>query len=301
MIAVSTVWNAARHGGYASAVRELTGLGHRAVALDGDALHGDAAAAARDAQAAKGRIVVLFAPRPRAAARRVAGELAPALCAPREETRDVAVRAALAAADAAVRAGTPRVVLRAGRLPEIEGGDRETVWVDRMHTEGASDALRADVRRTLVAERSDRERALDGLCRSLHALSRARPEVHWLLETPDSPTGLPLPAETEHVLDDLRGRRLGYWHDAAHAARLGVLGAASPDEWLGRLAAATAGVTLADWSPIADRMPPGSGHVQWRALRFQMREGMFRVLALDPEYPAALLDDTLREVRNLGF
>jgi len=299
VIAISTSWNAARHTGWTDAVRELAHLGHRHVALDGAALHSDAVAAGRAAREGRGRVVALFAPGAGSVAGSVMG-VAPSLCAPRVDATRRAIQAARAAAEAAEQAGTPRVILRAGRVPVLDA-DREQTWLEQMRNHGTSDALRADVRHTLVADRVSRERCLESLCRSLHTLVKARPDTHWLLETPDSPLGLPLPDEAEIVFAELPGTKIGYWHDSGHAARLAVLGAAPQDEWLGRLAPATRGVTLADWSPIADRMPPGSGSVQWRSLRFQVNDGMFRVLALDPEYPAALIDDTLREVANLGF
>ena len=293
MIAISTSWNAPRHAGWTDAVRELARLGHRHVALDGGALHSDAAAAGQAARDNRGKVVALFAPA-------FGDALGPSLCSPREELAKVARKAALAAAAAAEQAGTPRVVLRPGRLPTVDGG-REQTWLERMQNQGTSEALRADVRHTLVADRVIRERCLEMLCRSLHVLIKARPDTHWLLETPDSPLGLTLPDEAEMVFAEFPRTKLGYWHDSGHAARLAVLGAAPQEEWLGRLARVARGVTLADWSPIADRMPPGSGSVQWRSLRFQVNDAMHRVLAIDPEYPAALLDDTLREVGNLGF
>jgi len=297
VIAISTSWNATRHGGWADAVRELGRLGHRHVVLDGDALHGDAGAAGRAAKEVRGKVIALFAPSPHARA----GAPGPALCSPRAEVARVAIQASLAAANAAARAGASRVIVRPGRLPALEGADRDAAWVERMQTEGSSDALCADVRQTVAADHADRERCLEALCRSLHVLLKKSPDTKWLLETPSSPLGLALPEEAELVFNEFRGRKLGYWHDSGHAARLAVLGMSQQDEWLGRLGHVTHGVTLSDWSPIAERMPPGSGLVQWRQLRFQVKEGMFRVLALDPEYPSPLIDDTLREVGNLGF
>lgn len=293
MIAISTSWNSPRHAGWADAVRELARLGHPYVALDGGVLHPDAAEAGRAVREARGKVVALFAPRP-------ADPTGAGLCAPRDDVVRVALRAAKAAGAAAEKAGTPRVIVRAGRVPAVES-DREETWLEQMRNRGATDALRADVRHTLLTDRDLRERCLEALCRSLHTLAKARPDTHWLLETPDSPLGLPLPEEAEMAFAELPGAKVGYWHDSGNAARLQTLGAAPQEEWLGRLAPFARGVTLADWSPIADRMPPGSGSVQWRALRFQVHDGMFRVLALDPEYPAALIDDTLREVSNLGF
>jgi len=258
VIAISTSWNATRHGGWADAVRELARLGHRHVVLDGDALHSDARAAGRAAKEGRGKVIALFAPAPRAQA----GVPGHALCSPSAQVARVAVKQALAAAVAAGRAGAARVILRPGRLPTFDGRDRDDAWVERMQAEGMTDALRAEVRQTVADDRSDRERCLEALCRSLHSLLKQRPDAKWLLETPDSPMGLALPEEMELVFNEFRGKKLGYWHDSGHAARLAVLGVAAQDEWLGRLGHVTHGVTLADWSPIAQRKPPGSGHVQ---------------------------------------
>jgi sugar phosphate isomerase/epimerase len=293
VIAISTSWNAPRHAGWTDAVRELARLGHRHVALDGAALHADAADAAAALRETRGKVVALFAPASEDGS-------VPTLCAPPGKAARVAIKAALAAGRAAEKAGTSRVVLRGPRLPSLDDS-REAAWREQMQNHGAGDTLRADVRRVLTEDQADRERCLESLCRSLHELIRARPDTHWLVETPSTPVALPLPEEAEMLFAEFPQARLGYWHDSGNAARLAVLGAASQDEWLGRLGRVARGVTLADWSPIADRMPPGSGHVQWRALRFQVSDGMHRVLALDPEYPAALIDDTLREVGNLGF
>ena len=122
-----------------------------------------------------------------------------------------------------------------------------------------------------------------------------------MLETPATTGGIPDPAEAELVFGELRGRRIGWWHDAGNAARLHALGAVDAQEWLARLGARTEGLTLSDWSPSAARMPPGSGTVDWRALRSQASASMERVLRLDPIHPPALLEDALREASALGF
>ncbi len=298
MIAVSTSWNAARHAGWAPAAAELFALGHRAVALDGAALHADARAVRDTVRAAKGELVALFAPelsrdeagRPRGAS----------LVSPRDEVRAPAVAAARAAGAAALAAGTTRVVLRAGELPDVDP-TREARWLERLSREGTSDALAADVRAAVDGSRRDRDRFVEALCRALFELTRALPDVEWLLETPSRTGGLPRPDETEAVFAELPGRRLAYWHDAAHAARLHALGAVAADEWLARLGPRCAGVTISDWTPSASGLPPGAGTVAWPALRAQLGSSMTRVLRLDASFPAPLLNDALREARSLGL
>jgi hypothetical protein len=298
MIAVSTSWNADRHPGWAPAAAELVRLGHAAVALDAAALHSDAAAARRAVRAAKGEIVALFAPAPRRdETGRAASE---GLVSPRADARAAAVAAAAAAAKAALDAGTTRVVLRAGELPALDPS-REARWVDRLAREGRSDALTAEIAAALAADRPSRERFVDALCRSLFELSRAAPDAQWLLATPSSIAGLPAPEEAETVFGELPGRRIGYWHDAAHAARLAALGAVPAEEWLARLGARAAGVTVCDWSPSAPCLPPGAGVVAWTALRGQLTAAMTRVLRADPSWPAPLVADALREAASLGL
>jgi len=100
-------------------------------------------------------------------------------------------------------------------------------------------------------------------------------------------------------------RKVGCWHDAAHAARLGALGVADPRDWLARAGAATLGVTVCDWSPPVfgggggGRTPPGAGTVDWAGLRSQLAAPMLRVLRLPPDLPAAFVGDALREAARL--
>jgi sugar phosphate isomerase/epimerase len=298
MISVSTAWNAPRHAGWASAVGELVALGRASVALDGAALHPDAAAAARAVRAAKGGVVALFAPAPRRADAGVAAS--EGLVSPSPDRRAAAVAAALAAGRAAMDAGTTRVVLRAGELPELDAS-REARWLDRLAREGSSDALSREIAEGLAASRRARPRFVDALCRALFDLSRAAPDARWLLETPRSSSGFPSPDEAEAVFDELRGRRVGYWHDAAHAARLAALGVVPADEWLARLGDRAGGVTIADFAGTSDGLPPGAGVVDWTSLRGQLSAAMPRVLRLDASFAAPLLADALRQAAALGL
>jgi len=298
VIAVSTAWNAARHAGWAPAAAELFALGHRAVALDGAALHADARAVRETVRAAHGELVALFAPelaRDEAGRARGAG-----LVSPRDDVRSPAIAAARAAGAAALAAGTTRVVLRAGELPDVDPA-REARWAERLVREGRTGALAAEVRASVDGARRDRDRFVEALCRALFELTRALPDVEWLLETPARASGLPRPDEAEAVFAELPGRRLGWWHDAAHAARLHALGAVPADEWLARLARRTGGVTISDWAPSGSGLPPGAGTVAWPALRAQLGSSMIRVLRLDASFPAPLLDDALREAQSLGL
>jgi sugar phosphate isomerase/epimerase len=301
MISVSTAWNADRHAGWTSAAAELLALGHASIAFDGAALHPDAAAAGRAVRAAKGEVVALFAPRDRTESDTVRSfSTSGGLVSLRPERRAVAVAAALAAARAAMDAGTTRVVLRVGELPELDAS-RESRWLDRLVRDGRTDALTREIADALAASRKDRDRFVESLCRAVFELTRGAPDVRWLMETPSSASGFPRPDEAEIVFGELPGRRIGYWHDAGHAARLAALSVVPAEEWLSRLGPRAGGATLVDWSPTAGGLPPGAGVVDWTTLRGQLTAAMPRVLRLDPSFPAPLLADALREAAALGF
>lgn len=293
------------------AVRELLGLGAEGVALDGPALQADTAAAGREVRAAKADLVALFAPGPqRDAASPVDGG---GLVDPRPERRALAVAAAVAAGRAALSAGTDVVVLRAGTIPVLDG-TREDRWTARLGREGMTDALRDEIAAATAHLARDRPRFLESLCRSVWDLSRAVPEVRWCVETPASLAGAPFPDEIAAFFSELRGRRVGWWHDTAHAARLGAFGVADPRAWLEAAGTATLGVTVSDWSPPAfgdaygqsgaasiGRTPPGAGIVDWTSLRAQLSAPMLRVLRLPPDVPSAFLRDAIGEAaRRVG-
>jgi sugar phosphate isomerase/epimerase len=216
------------------------------------------------------------------------------LSSPRDETRAEALRVALRAAACAADAGTGVVVRRPG------GRDDPADWDERRRRGAAIDAVRDEAAKRRDEHAAHRHRHLDALCRALHDLCRAHPDVMWLLETPAAVCGVPWPGDVNQVLDELPGRRLGYWHDTAHAARLHALGVAPAESWLEAAGGVARGVTLSDWSPSASRLPPGAGVADFGALRPQLTPGMSRVLALGPTLPAAFLDEAVRQAEAIA-
>jgi sugar phosphate isomerase/epimerase len=297
MLAISTAWNAERCGGWAAACAELVAAGRLRIALDGPTVYPDAAAAKQTVRAAKGAIVAAFAPPVRRAESGPGGAVG--LASPREEERVRALEVALRTAAAAVAAGTGLVVLRSGGVPAI--GRRDDEWRESMRRDGVTDAVIAEALTCVKADAVHRPRFLDALCRSLHALTTQLPDVTWLLETPSAVGGLPLPDEMRLVLEDLPRRRIAYWHDAGHAMYLGALGVVHAESWISELGPRTLGVTATDWSPQGGGFPPGSGSVDWTALRSQINDTMLTVLRLDPSFPPTFLPEAVRQAEALGL
>lgn len=294
VLTLSTAWNVERAAGWAAAAADLVARGFNHVALDGPVLYPDAAGAAASVRAAKGSIDLLFAPSPFAVnGGRLSSAAAVGLSSPREEARADALRVALRAAACAADARTGTVVLRAGGI-----GD-PAAWDEHLRRGGPAAELASDVHLRREEQSRHRHRALDATCRALHLLCRAHPDVSWLLETPSAVCGLPWPEEIGLILAELPGRRLGYWHDTAHAARLDALGAIAAESWLEAAGDVTHGVTLSDWSPSASGLPPGAGTADFASLRPQLTPRMTRVLALSPTLPAAFLDEAVRQAEGI--
>jgi sugar phosphate isomerase/epimerase len=121
-----------------------------------------------------------------------------------------AVRAAVATARTL---GCPRVVLEPGAVPmtgEIEAedlGDPGYRWT-------------AERAQALLARRKvGRNAAVDRTCRELWGLARAFPDVEFSLTAGRSLRAVADLGGLADVFEDLKGLRLGYWHDAAVCAR----------------------------------------------------------------------------------
>lgn len=190
-----------------------------------------------------------------------------------------AVAAVTSAVRLAQELGARRVVLEPGivTVPGESGttdlGERTAVWT----TERA---------RTQLARRNGvLNRALDASCRSLHSLTKAFPEVDFALTSSRHIFGLGEAGALEAIFEDLAGRRLSYWHDAAIEARRADLLGESPGRSLDRFGNLISGMTLGDSADGQLYLPPGAGGVDYGLVSaYRTRHaGRFPVvLELDP-------------------
>ncbi|MCB9889420.1 MAG: hypothetical protein H6836_07555 [Planctomycetes bacterium] len=189
--------------------------------------------------------------------------------------------AAYAAVESAVRlahaVGCPRVILEPGVVPQVDGAETELTSPVGMSEERAA---------ALLARRNaGLDRALDRVCRLLHALCRTHPEIRFCLTNSRDALGIGDQDGLPALFEDLSRCGLGYWHDAvAGAARQHWLGQ-EPGQVLESCSKFLCGMTLGDYCEGRKDLPPGVGGVDYPLLSaYRVRSGRSFPVAveLDP-------------------
>jgi sugar phosphate isomerase/epimerase len=182
------------------------------------------------------------------------------LAAAKDGERDTAVRAVRQAVAVARQVRCPVVVLDPGVVPvmgEIDAedlGDPSVQWAPPR-----VDAL-------LARRRVGRNAALDRVCREVFQLIRSFPDIDFCLTQSRSLRGIADVTAVQDICEDLAHLRVGYWHDAALAARREQVGLEPQGEWLERFANRCRGMSLGDGSPDGVYLPPGAGGVDYGML-----------------------------------
>lgn len=201
----------------------------------------------------------------------------------RDGERQLARRAVHEAVVTARTIGQPIVVLDVGVVPMVgdipaeDLGDPQVRW-----TKEAADALQA-------RRKVGRNAAVDRVCRELFDRIRDYPDVHFCLTQSRSLRAILDVAALRDICEDLAGKRVGYWHDAAICARRQqVLGEPS-GEWLEVFGNRCRGMSLGDASPDGLYLPPGAGGVDYGMLASYVPSSgaaLPVVLELDVSVPA---------------
>ena len=188
------------------------------------------------------------------------------------------MRAVQAAVGVARAIGCPRVILEPGLVPvggEIE--EEDLGEPDYQWTPERADAL-------LARRKVQRNQALDHACRSIHTLARSFSDIQFCVAAGRNLRSVADQAGLRDLFDDLSQLPLGYWHDAAVAARreqeLGV----AQGEWLELFGNRLQGMSLGDASRGGMYQPPGSGGVDYALLATYVPRSApcSGVLELDP-------------------
>ena len=138
----------------------------------------------------------------------------------------------------------------------------------------------------LVARRrAVRNGALDRACREIYSLVKSFPDMEFCLCSGRSLRTLADRVSLQDLFEDLQQLQLGYWHDAAVAARREQVLGEAQGEWLETFGNRCRGFSLGDASPDGMYLPPGSGGVDYGLLAsYVPRSGAPTplVLELDP-------------------
>jgi len=179
------------------------------------------------------------------------------LCSQSEGEREVAHRAVKDAVQCAMTLGTDTVVLDLGVVGvhgDIEAEDLNEPSYDWTHERAHALLARRKVARNAFVDRA---------CRELFAIIKSFPDMHFsVCQGRSLRAVLDLEAMLD-IVEDLGGRRLGYWHDAGICARREQILGEAQGEWLESFGNRLSGMTLGDASGDGLYLPPGSGGVDY--------------------------------------
>jgi len=160
----------------------------------------------------------------------------------------------------------------------------------------------AEAREALAQKRATcRDRFLENLCRNLHQLLTVEPELQLALAPSACPLTLPLPEDLALLLAELPGGRLGYWHAPDVAAEHERLGLTEAGSWLDAGRQRMVGCYLSDNRDGTLGQLPGSGAVDWKALREYLRPADVKILRVAPGATRQELVATRQFLQGLGW
>ena len=179
------------------------------------------------------------------------------LCSQSDSEREVAHRAVQDAIRCAQVVGTDTVVLDLGVVGvqgEIEAEDLNEPNYDWTHERAHALLARRKVARNAFVDRA---------CRELFTVIKSFPDMSFsVCQGRSLRAVLDYEAMTD-IVEDLGGRRLGYWHDAGVCARREQILGEAQGEWLETFGNRLSGMTLGDASGDGLYLPPGSGGVDY--------------------------------------
>jgi sugar phosphate isomerase/epimerase len=214
------------------------------------------------------------------------GEAPPTLLSPNRDVVAAASRIVRGAASYAKTVGAPLVVIHLGEHALDRRKERDAELRARLATTGIDD----ETTRIARALASDLDRRLEGdldrACRNLFALAKAEPEIRFAVATPDSFAGFPNHRALGLLLSELRTVGIGYWHDVGIAAQHERVGLAPANGFAGNHSAFIVGAALHDLAGSEIHLPPGSGELDFRAIRDALPDAAERVLEVDARFAA---------------
>jgi sugar phosphate isomerase/epimerase len=100
------------------------------------------------------------------------------------------------------------------------------------------------------------------------------------------------------VFDAFQGAPIGYWHDTGHAHANETLAFIGRNTLLQNYADKLIGVHLHDAIGLDDHVPPGSGEIDFTALKPFLKTDTIKVIELKPGIPVSEVSEGIRFVRE---
>jgi sugar phosphate isomerase/epimerase len=214
--------------------------------------------------------------------------------------RELALKHTFKTFEFARRVNAALVVLHLGSMELKDYGGR----LEDMLEQGLKDTPKYQ---KLLAEAVARREAKkkSAVTHLYDSLKKIVPEAEKLglklgCENRESVREIPLEPDFAGFLRDFDSPAVGYWHDCGHAQIKQNLGFIRHAEFLGSLAGRLAGFHIHDVQfPAQDHCPPGSGMIDFAALKPFVKPGHIKVFELSPKVPVESAQRGIKHLKGI--
>jgi sugar phosphate isomerase/epimerase len=300
MFSFSTCWNSHRHTDGRAMLREIRDLGFEYAELS----HGISASLMPGIlkAVAAGEIKISslhnFCPLPVGVT-----HAAPNLCefsAEKLHERQLAVSFTLKTFEFAGRVGAPVVVLHLGRIDLKDYTGRLCEMLER---DGKKSPKFEKLRVEAAARREAAKEKF--VARTIETFRKILPEAEKRglklgIENRQALEEIPLDGDFVSFFREFDSPNVVYWHDTGHAQIKENLGFIQHAQHLGSLAARLAGFHIHDVQfPARDHVAPGTGMIDFAALKPMVKPGHIKVFELSPSLPVEAVKSGIAHVKRI--
>ena len=221
------------------------------------------------------------------------------LSSPEIEERRNAIRFTTKSIEYAGQLGAEAVILHCGRVEM----DHEMQVIYQYANSNLLDSNEAKIfiRRKLKERDRLKPRYMESLLSSLDhlAIVAEKQGVMLGLENRYHYHELPGLDDFKVIFDEFKSAPIGYWHDSGHAHANETLGLIPNGSLLQRYADRLIGIHLHDAVGLDDHIPPGSGEIDFKALRHFLRSNTIKVIELKPGIPVPEAIKGIQVIRDV--
>ncbi len=220
------------------------------------------------------------------------------LSSPQKEERQNAIRFTTRSIEYAAEMGAAAVVLHCG----VVEMNHEMQMLYRYFNSNRIDSEDAQIFiRNKLKERDTRQpKHMDSLLASLDCLIPVAEKQGVMLGLENRYHYHELPGldDFEVIFDTFKDAPIGYWHDTGHAHANESLGMIPRGSLLQAYTTQLIGVHLHDAVGLDDHMPPGSGEIDFAALKPFLKADTIKVIEVKPGIPASEVSEGIRFFRE---
>ena len=215
-----------------------------------------------------------------------------------DEERQVAIKYTIKTIEHAAEMGAAAVVLHCGFVEM----NHEMQVLYQYYNSNRLDSEEAQIFiRNKLKERDSRKRGhMDRLLMSLERLAPVAEKQGVLLGLENRYHYHELPGldDFEVIFNRFKRAPMGYWHDTGHAHANESLSIIHKGSLLQAYASRLIGIHLHDAVGLDDHIPPGSGEIDFKALKPFLNPQTVKVIELKPRIPVSEVSEGIRFIRE---